>query len=88
MTTDPQSSQDGKHDGIHLAISIGMLFAAAGIGILTWYSFADQSLYSPFGVLVTDNADPNFFIGIGVYITIAATLLTSALIRLALRLSM
>jgi hypothetical protein len=87
MKADTQSSQHSKRERIHIAISVGMFLVATGIGALAWYSFANETLYSPFGILATDNADPNFYIGIGVYITIGATLLTSVLIRLALRLS-
>lgn len=61
-----------------------MLGSAVVIGALTWISFVHEKLYTPIGILASDVTTPGFYIGISIYITIATTLLTSALIRLAL----
>ncbi|EDY80801.1 hypothetical protein VDG1235_418 [Verrucomicrobiia bacterium DG1235] len=76
-----------KSKRIHFIVSIALLILAVGTGIIAWLSLANEKLYSPFGILATTNSDPNFFMGISVYVTIGVTLFTSALIRIALSLS-
>ncbi len=80
-------STDRKADRLHNMISIVMLLAAVAIGALVWISISHETLYSPFGVLANENTDSKFYFGISIYITIGATLLTSGLIRVALKLS-
>ena len=87
MKTDPKPKQSDKYDCIHIATSLALLLLANGAGLLAWYSFANEALYSPFGILVTDNADPSFYIGISVYITIGSALVLTAFIRLAIKLT-
>lgn len=70
-----------------MLISIAMLAFALATALLAWFSFSHKALYSPLGILAKDATDPNFYIGISVYITIGTTLLTSALIRIGLKLS-
>lgn len=87
MKTDPKPKQSDKYDRIHIASSLALLLLATGAGLLAWYSFANEALYPPFGILATDNTDPSFYFGISVYITIGATLVSTAFIRLAIKLT-
>ncbi|MDQ8198095.1 hypothetical protein QEH56_08055 [Pelagicoccus enzymogenes] len=71
----------------HKLLTVAALSAALACGAFAAFSFLHQKLYSPIGVLVPSDQVPSFYIGISIYITIGVTLLTSALIRIALDLS-
>tara|TARA_B110000037_G_scaffold205880_1_gene251226 strand:+ start:699 stop:965 length:267 start_codon:yes stop_codon:yes gene_type:complete len=87
MYTEPSDIHDKKQNRRHVYLSLLMLFFAAAIALLTSFSIANETLYSPFGILATEVTDSTYYFGLSVYITLGATLLTTALIRLALKLS-
>ncbi|MBK1876181.1 hypothetical protein [Pelagicoccus mobilis] len=74
-------------DRTHNVMTAVMFLLFLITGILAALSLLHQKLYSPFGILTTADSGANFYYGISIYITIAATLLTSALIRIALRIT-
>ncbi|MDQ8202760.1 hypothetical protein QEH54_07030 [Pelagicoccus sp. SDUM812003] len=72
---------------IHLYITIAMTLLSVFAGLLSTLSYFSGTLYYPWGPSETTSPEAAFYLGISVYITLAVTLLTSALIRIALRIT-
>lgn len=81
MPTDPSPSRT------HSLITWSMAGLFIATGLLATLSLLHQKLYNPFGIHATTESGPTFYFGVSIYITIAVTLLTSILIRIALRLT-
>jgi len=64
-----------------------MLILSIVTGTLAPISLLHGKLFSPIGVLAAADSGAAFYYGLAIYITIAVTLLTSALIRIALRIT-
>lgn len=75
------------HSRSHLILTIAMCLVAILCTILTILSLANSTLYTPLGASEIVDSTPSYYFGISIYITIGATLFTSALIRIALRIS-
>ncbi|MDQ8187482.1 hypothetical protein [Pelagicoccus sp. SDUM812002] len=80
----PELSSNPRRRAI---VTAAILIPALACGTFATLSMMRGKLYSPFGVLVANDSTPSFYIGTSIYVTIGVTLLTSALIRIALGLS-
>lgn len=76
-----------QNSRIHSIFTISLILVSLLSATLTTFSFLDGKLYSPFGALAKAGQGAVFYMGISVYITIGASAFTSAIIRIALRLS-
>lgn len=64
-----------------------MSVLAMYLGALATFSLLNGKLYSPLTTVISSPPELSYFLGVSIYITIATTLLTTALIRIALRIS-
>lgn len=78
---------NSSHRRKRTLVTTAIVISAIACGILATLSFMNQKLYTPFGILVSNDSSPGFYFGISIYITIGVTLFTSALIRIGLDLS-
>lgn len=75
---DPSSRQ-------HLLVTSLLLLLSIWATALTVLSISSETLRTPILTTLSTEPEPSFYIGISVYITIGASLLTIAAIRIALR---
>lgn len=77
----------GKTDRGSVVVTIAMLLLALATAILAWISVRGDALIMPWRSYRVDELGAKYYMGVSVYITISATLFTSAAIRFALRFS-
>lgn len=77
---DPKTKQ-------HLIITLVLSLLALWSGLLAALSLLTGTLLSPIFSTLSESPAPSYYFGASIYITIGATLLTTVVIRIALRIT-